>query len=584
MKALRPLAAPFVVPASEGVRVRTRLAVTPDEEQVLLAVGRYLGQLAGRDLSERCRRGTTDAGRTDRKRALTAASSSRWAGTITRTSDDQWRTARRSLDREARWLRSAIARISARSAAPCGAHGPAGIRGYATPAERYEKLRRLQILQARLREIERRSVAGKVSVCRGGRALARIRHNVDKAGISAGAWRDRWEAKRLFIVADGERDKRFGNETIRWDPKQMTLEIRLPTPLMGLANAPGARYRLERVSFPHRCEEVAAQAASGAIRYDITFDSERRRWYLDASWTFQRPTTSLEGLRQGGMLGVDLNADHLAAWAVDRYGNPVGNPVTVPLELVGLSSKQRDGHLRAAISELIAIACRRRLRAIAIEDIDFERKKSTSRETRERGGRGRRYRRMLHGLPVARFRSRLVQMASNAGLSVVAVDPAYTSRWGREHWHPPLRQERRQHVSTHHSAAVVIGRRGLGHGARRRRGVTERQQSHAAGRAALQARPRLLDREGTCVDGGRRVDPDAPSSRPQGTRAPTTVRGAPARHQRVPAGQERCGSGLSLRAASASARRVRRPRKLQSLTRVHRRGGGVDDRGGLENR
>ena len=58
-------------------------------------------------------------------------------------------------------------------------------------------------------------------------------------------------------------------------------------------------------------------------------------------------------------------------------------------------------------------------------------------------------------------------MASNAGLSVIVIDPAYTSRWSAVHWLPLLRE---QHPETtgHHAAALVIGRRGLGHRARTR--------------------------------------------------------------------------------------------------------------------
>ena len=59
------------------------------------------------------------------------------------------------------------------------------------------------------------------------------------------------------------------------------------------------------------------------------------------------------------------------------------------------------------------------------------------------------------------------------GLAVIVADPAYTSRWGREHWLAPL-QDHSYPVpaSGHHAAAVVIGRRALGHRARRRTGVT----------------------------------------------------------------------------------------------------------------
>jgi alkylation response protein AidB-like acyl-CoA dehydrogenase len=37
-----------------------------------------------------------------------------------------------------------------------------------------------------------------------------------------------------------------------------------------------------------------------------------------------------------------------------------------------------------------------------------------------------------------KFRDRLVQMATNADLWVIVIDPAYTSRWAAEHWLRPL--------------------------------------------------------------------------------------------------------------------------------------------------
>src|SRR5437868_3019325 len=95
---LRPIADPFVAAAPAGVRVRTRLRVSAQDEAVLRAAGRHLGSLAGRDLAARCGEGRLDgqgraASRAARKRALTAASSSRWAGAITRTSEDAYRLA-----------------------------------------------------------------------------------------------------------------------------------------------------------------------------------------------------------------------------------------------------------------------------------------------------------------------------------------------------------------------------------------------------------------------------------------------------------------------------------------------------------
>jgi hypothetical protein len=54
-----------------------------------------------------------------------------------------------------------------------------------------------------------------VPVVRGGRALPRKRASLAAAGLTGAQWRAQWEAARLFLTADGEKDKPWGNETIR---------------------------------------------------------------------------------------------------------------------------------------------------------------------------------------------------------------------------------------------------------------------------------------------------------------------------------------------------------------------------------
>ena len=130
--------------------------------------------------------------------------------------------------------------------ASCGAGGErAGrVRGYATPAERNQKQRRLQALKTRLEAVERGLAEGRVRVCRGGRRLARTRHSLPASGLTGAEWRSWWDAKRMFICADGEVGKNLGNETIRFHPDEHWLEIKLPAPLAHLANRPHGRYRL----------------------------------------------------------------------------------------------------------------------------------------------------------------------------------------------------------------------------------------------------------------------------------------------------------------------------------------------------
>jgi hypothetical protein len=384
-----------------------------------------------------------------------------------------------------------VSKIESRLAVPAG--GKAGrVRGYVTVAERHSKQVRLQSLKARLARAGQRVDTGAVSVTRGGRALLRNRASLAAAGLTEAGWRQRWEAGRLFLTADGEAGKALGNETIRWNPDELWLELKLPPPLVHLANRPHGRYRLScPVRFSHRGDEVAAQAMSGAVRYDISLDPQSGRWYLDASWrTSPGPAPSLDELRQHPVVAVDVNAGHLAAAVITADGNPARVPFTVPLDLAGLPATARDGRLRAAISTLIAAAKARGARAVVIEDLDFAEARAEGRERTgnrpSRGRRGRAFRRAAAGIPTGKFRDRLTQMTANAGLAVVAVDPAYTSRWGAEHWLVPLRQDHPE-ISGHHAAAVVIGRRALGHRARRREGVTRPRPEDRDVRAAPRA-------------------------------------------------------------------------------------------------
>ena len=98
MSALREIADPFAGAPRAGARVRTRLRGCGDDAAVLREVGGYLGSLASADLAARCAEGSLDAeqrarSRQVRKQELTAKSSSRWAGALTRTSEDAYQLA-----------------------------------------------------------------------------------------------------------------------------------------------------------------------------------------------------------------------------------------------------------------------------------------------------------------------------------------------------------------------------------------------------------------------------------------------------------------------------------------------------------
>ncbi|MFT9476585.1 hypothetical protein [Streptomyces sp. 11-1-2] len=287
---LRVIAAPFTVAAPCGARIRDRLKdLTAADVKVLTLVGEHLGHHQRADLASRVRTGNVPArqtGRAGRKKRLTAVSSSRWAGAMTRVSEDQYRLSMRCLIDERAGLRCRIRKIEQRLAVACG-HRQGRVRGYADRAERWQKQRHLSKLQARLAVVEQQIDQGRPSVTVGGRRLARTRHRLAETGLAETGWRERWDAARLFLTADGESGAPHGNYTITVDPADGSLTLVLPEPLRYLANAPRGRYRLScTVTFHHRRPEwLDRVSAHRAVRYDIVHDPARDRWYLDASWS-----------------------------------------------------------------------------------------------------------------------------------------------------------------------------------------------------------------------------------------------------------------------------------------------------------
>ncbi|WP_406408287.1 IS200/IS605 family accessory protein TnpB-related protein [Streptomyces sp. NBC_01643] len=534
MGGLRKIAVPFVAPGPCGVAIRDRLKhLTAQDERVLRAVGEHQGALASRDLKARCADGLEHGAQTwaARKRELTGVSSSRIAGAITKATHDQWALARRCQTAYIQNLDAGIKALRHRLSLPVGEKGTkraAG--GYRSKSEWFRKSRRLALLEERHAAAVAEWRAGRVRVVRGGRRLLNTRHHLTEARLTEDEWRERWEAERWFLAADGESGKRFGNETVRVTPDG-EVSIKLPVPLAHLANTKHGRYILTaRIGFAHRGAEWADRIeANRAVAYRIHLDVKRGRWYLTASW--QRPvvqTIPLETARARGMIGVDTNADHFAAYLLDRHGNPVGEPHRFGYDLSG-SAGHRDAQIRHALTRLINWARCAGVAAIGIEDLDF-----TAEKTREKHGRRKRFRQLISGMPTGKLKARLVSMAAEHGLSVVAVDPAYTSLWGAQHWQKPLVTPRRK-MSRHDAAGIAIGRRALGHPVRRRTAPPPHDRSDRAGHRTAQAGPGTREREGTRPTATDRP-PGGPSpsgKRKRGTSASNTVRDAPSTQQWV---------------------------------------------------
>jgi IS605 OrfB family transposase len=534
-KQLRAIDAPLIALGPSGVAIRDRLKhLTAADERVLRLAGVHLGRLASRDLKQRCADGlehSTNAW-ASRKRDLTAGSSARWAGSITKATHDQWALSRRCQLARIQGLEAGVRTLMHRLSQPIGEKGTKRAPGgYRSEHEWFHKSRRLATLADRLEKERADRAAGILHVVRGGRRLLNNRHNLQAAQLTEEQWRQRWDTERWFLQADGESGKRYGNETIRVAPDG-ELSIKLPAPLAHLANSTHGRYVFaSKVAFAHRGEQWRDRIETNrAVAYRIHYDVARDRWYLTASW--QRPavqTIPLETARANGMIGVDTNADHFAAYRLDTHGNPIGDPRRFSYDLSGPAG-HRDAQVRHALTRLLHWTTQRGATAIGIENLNF-----TAEKTREKHGRKKRFRQLISGMPTGKLKTRIVSMAAEHAIAIVAVDPAYTSIWGDEHWRKPLTSKTRN-MTRHDAASVAIGRRALGHPIRRRTAPPQHHQSDDAGHRTVQA-----DRGGP----GR-----------QETRHPVTERAHDARRRTEGTRTRRTSASNTVRDARSSGTRV----------------------------
>jgi hypothetical protein len=509
-RGVKPVAAPT------GVAISTRLSTSVEDERVLDRVAQHLGRLRRSDLVRVCQPVPLEPGLDDaaqrqvrrdrlntRKKALTSQSSARWASAVIAGNADQYRLARDAQYRHMIGLRAAIATIGKRLAAPTtdtlsvaqrkarrAAHA---VKGYATQAERFAKQQRLQHLRGVLARVQADRAANRVHVVEGGRRLAKTRHHLHDAGLSVDRWRAQWDAARYRITANGSPDEPFGNLTITVTPAGQ-VSIRLPKPLEYLANAPRGRYVLSGTAvFCYRGQQWAQRITTGnSVSYTITRRPGRAGRYLSASWAIlalpywagrDNATSDSDVYAVGPVVGVDLNDGHLAVRRLDAHGDPVGPAGRIDFDIAGTSAR-RDAQVRHAITGLIRYTRRHHITAIAVEDLDFADARATGRETMGCGARGKRFRKTVSGIPTAVFRRRLAGMAGRAGIQLFAVNPAYSSIWGDQHWRKPYKN-----VTRHQAAATVIGRRAQGFRARRRNGVTHPRPEDRGVRATDQAGP-----------------------------------------------------------------------------------------------
>jgi len=182
----------YLVAPPSGMAIKTRIVPTEPEKLALRAIADHFGRLAGADLVRAQKTGLEAISWPVRKRLLSDESSSRWAGTISRGTNDQVSLAQRSQAAHRDELARTIAAIErklavrvAKTARVAVGSRTSAVPGYHDQDEHYRKRQRLPILKGELARVEADPASGKVRLVRGGKRLFKTGQNLEAAGLSA---------------------------------------------------------------------------------------------------------------------------------------------------------------------------------------------------------------------------------------------------------------------------------------------------------------------------------------------------------------------------------------------------------------
>ena len=295
---------------------------------------------------------------------------------------------------------------------------------------RVDLTRRLAALEAQ----------GHPHICFGSRKLFNAQHHLAENGFdSRTAWMVAWRAKRdaqFFVL--GSKDESGGCQgcvMTHLGGNRFALRLRL--------DGEAQRYLTLEVAFAYGVDHIlAALEAKQAMSYRFVRDDKGWRAFVS---TAVMPTPTASDVRLGAV-GVDFNVGFVTVSETDRFGNLIASQDIV-MATTGLSKHATQTVIGIAVAKIIAIGSKVQ-KPISIEFLDFAKKKAQL----SYASRGRQ--RMLSAFAYNRFAQTLGARAHDAGLEVVEVRAAYSSKIGKQKY------ARRYGLSVHRAAALVIARRG----------------------------------------------------------------------------------------------------------------------------
>ena len=332
-------------------------------------------------------------------------------------------------------------------------------------AKLHQKRRRLHILQTKLANLQADHKTGLVRLCFGSKKLFRAQFDLAANGYAEHAqWKADWadaRANQFFVL--GSQDETAGNQSCQarvGDDGLLTLDIRLPN---AMASSHGKGITIAAVKFAYDQDKILAALASSqrvasttkagkptikrigsALSYRFVRDDKGWRVFVSC----EAAAVECQSNLRLGVIGVDINTDHLAISETDRFGNLV-HSLRIDLHTYGKTTDQSMALIGDAAVQIAQIALAN-CKPIVLEKLDFAKKKAELEAVYKPLAR------MLSSFACNKTISSIKAAAYRRGVEVIEVNPAYTSVIGA------VNHAQRNGISVHMGAALAIARRGMG--------------------------------------------------------------------------------------------------------------------------
>lgn len=279
------------------------------------------------------------------------------------------------------------------------------------------------------------------SLCFGSKAL--FNHQYLEANHKT--WYKKFKKARdgsiLFV---GSKDETCCNQQLQliYNKKNNQFTIQLRKEYAYQANNRD-KYLYGQVYFSYGNKELqkVLKTKNSPISYQIIRRDDR--YFLQATITIEKNDIA----EQDRYMGIDFNKGFIALSEVKEDGNLIA---TDKIYYRFKQGNKTINDLRQLAHDM-AIKCKENNMSLAIENLDFGKKKSkTSKYKKDE-----KYNEMLHSLAYSKFDEYISRACFTNGVWLSRVNPAYTSYIGKKKY------SENKKLNTHTSASYVIARRGM---------------------------------------------------------------------------------------------------------------------------